>query len=265
MAEGWNQTEKDWEFMVRQPQNICLAATVGEKIIGTSLAINYNNDVAWIGMVLVDKNHRGKGVSKLLLEILFQKLNHCKSIKLDATPAGQKVYQKFGFENEYVIHRMVRPSSTLEIPKINNSNTLSPTQSSDISSIIQYDSYVFGAERSSLVKFLSSNFLNKSWILRQGHQIKGFALGRVGSRFHQIGPVSASSTEIAKTLISTSIQNIGRKDSVIDVLDDKKELIDWLESMGFEKRRHFIRMYKNSNPFPGTIKNQFLICGPEFG
>lgn len=25
-AEGWNQTEKDWKFLVQNPQNICMLA-----------------------------------------------------------------------------------------------------------------------------------------------------------------------------------------------------------------------------------------------
>ncbi len=44
--EKWNQTEKDWELLIRNPQNICLAAIDGERVIGTATAINYDNDVA---------------------------------------------------------------------------------------------------------------------------------------------------------------------------------------------------------------------------
>ena len=59
-AEKWNQTEKDWGLLIRNPQNICLAAKDGENIIGTATAINYANDVAWIGMVIVHKEYRGR-------------------------------------------------------------------------------------------------------------------------------------------------------------------------------------------------------------
>src|SRR5439155_12328960 len=88
-AEGWNQTEKDWRLFIRSSQNVCMLAECGKKIIGTTTAINYSNQLAWIGMVLVAKEYRGQGVSKLLLTNILEKLESFNSIKLDATPEGQ--------------------------------------------------------------------------------------------------------------------------------------------------------------------------------
>src|SRR5687768_5699322 len=86
-AEGWNQTENDWKLFIENPGNTCMLAECGNKVIGTTTAINYSNQVAWIGMVLVDKDYRGQGVSKSLLTTIFEKLESFKSVKLDATPA----------------------------------------------------------------------------------------------------------------------------------------------------------------------------------
>lgn len=105
-AESWNQTEKDWKLLVENPDNVCLVAECGNKVIGTTTAINYSNQIAWIGMVLVDKEYRGQGVSKSLLTKIFKKLEFCKSVKLDATLQGQQVYKKFDFQEEYFIARM---------------------------------------------------------------------------------------------------------------------------------------------------------------
>jgi hypothetical protein len=52
---------------------------------------------------------------------------------------------------------------------------------------------------------------------------------------------------------------------VVDVLNDKKQLINWLNAFGFRSQRHFVRMYLDANPLPGRPENQYLICGPEFG
>ena len=65
--EGWNQTEKDWELLIKNSHNICLVAEYQQKVIGTATAINYSDKVAWIGMVLVNKKYRGQGVSQLNL------------------------------------------------------------------------------------------------------------------------------------------------------------------------------------------------------
>ena len=99
--QGWNQTETDWRLILENPQNSCLLAMYHGKIIGTIAAMNYSNDVAWINMVLVDKEYRGHGISKLLLESIFKELQYCKSIKLDATPEGRQVYKQFNFIDDY--------------------------------------------------------------------------------------------------------------------------------------------------------------------
>src|SRR4030095_4038975 len=91
-GEGWNQTEKDWQLFLENDGDICMVAESNNRVIGTTTAINYSNHVAWIGMVLVNKEYRGKGISKSLLNRVLKKLERCKSIKLDATPHGQQVY-----------------------------------------------------------------------------------------------------------------------------------------------------------------------------
>src|SRR5437762_13937124 len=88
-AEGWNKTEKDWKLLIENPQNVCLLAEGNKKIIGTTVAINYSNQIAWISMVLVAKEYRGQGISKSLLTHILKKSETFKSIKLDATPEGR--------------------------------------------------------------------------------------------------------------------------------------------------------------------------------
>jgi hypothetical protein len=47
-AEGWNQTEKDWQLLIRNPLNYCIAAKIEGKVVETATAINYFNNVVWI-------------------------------------------------------------------------------------------------------------------------------------------------------------------------------------------------------------------------
>ena len=86
-AEGWNQTEKDWKLLIESSQNVCLLAEYNKKIIGTTTAMNYANQIAWIGMVLVAKEYRGQGVSKSLLTNILKKLS--PSHQLNSMPRQQ--------------------------------------------------------------------------------------------------------------------------------------------------------------------------------
>ncbi len=264
-AEGWNQTEKDWKVFIENPENVCMLAECGNRVIGTTTAINYSNQVAWIGMVLVDKEYRGQGISKSLLTDVFKKLESFKSVKLDATPAGQQVYKKFGFTDEYLIARMTNASIN-NLPTDDDNGILQgPIQFEQMQEIIALDEIIFGANRSQLIKSLINEYPGQSLLLKRNNRLTGFALGREGNKYHQIGPVVASNTTDTKTLIMEALTKLTNQPVVVDVLCDKEELLDWLDSIGFIKQRHFMRMYKKENSFSGVIDKQYLICGPEFG
>lgn len=264
LTEGWNQTIKDWQLLINNPQNVCLAAEIKGKLVGTATAINYNNEVAWIGMVLVNSEYRGRGIAKILLSGLFDQLKSCKSVKLDATPAGQPVYKKLGFEDEYLINRMVNLSLT-GLPKTTSEIVPQKIRKEDIPSIIEFDKIAFGADRSQLIKSFITDYPEKSLMLRRNNQIVGFALGRQGNKYHQIGPVSAQSSIGAQLLITKALKDLQGHSVVIDILGDKQVLTEWLSSVGFVKQRDFMRMFKVNNPFPGEASLQYSISGPEFG
>jgi GNAT superfamily N-acetyltransferase len=104
--EGWNQTRKDWLFLMEE-DHICLVADYRGMVVATTAAAVYVGETAWVGMVLVDPAYRGMGISKKLLNRLVNDLSEVKNIGLDATEAGKRVYEKLGFVEEYSILRMV--------------------------------------------------------------------------------------------------------------------------------------------------------------
>jgi hypothetical protein len=264
-AEGWNQTEKDWRIFLEDPESLCMVAESDNKVIGTTTTINYSSQITWIGMVLVDKEYRGRGVSKTLLTNVLKKLESFKSVKLDATSEGKQVYNKFDFRDEYLIARMINPSMK-SLPADDDHDLLTQSiEEKDIQEIIALDETVFGANRSQLIKTLLKENPGKAWMVKQNERVTGFELGRDGNKYHHIGPVVAFGTIEAKILISKALKNLINQSVTVDVLYNKKDLIDWLSAIGFIKQRHFIRMYKKENPFPGETDKQYLICGPEFG
>jgi ribosomal protein S18 acetylase RimI-like enzyme len=263
-AEGWNQTEKDWKLFIENPHNVSMLAECNKKIIGTTTAINYSNRISWIGMVLVAKEFRGQGVSKSLLTNILKKLESFKSIKLDATPEGQHVYKKFDFKDEYLITRMAT-ASMKSLSADDDDISPEPIQLKHIEEIIVLDELIFGANRKQLIESLIKHYPRKAWLLERNNSVAGFALGREGNKYHHIGPVFASDINDVKILIKKALKELTNKPVVMDVTCGKENLINWLNSIGFMMQRHFVRMYKKENPFPGIISKQYLICGPEFG
>ena len=264
-AEGWNQTENDWKFLIENPRNTCIVAEYSNTITGTTTAMNYSNKIAWIGMVLVDKEFRGQGVSASLLTAVLKKLSSFKSVKLDATPAGQNVYKKFGFREEFEIVRMTN-LSIADLPiEIDKNMLAEPVGSNDVKQISHFDQNIFGVNRSSLIKYLLSEYPQKAWMFKRNNLITGIALGRTGNKYHHIGPVFGNNINDVKTLIASAANKLKDQPIVVDVLSDKNDLIVWLITNGFTVQRKFVRMYKGANLSQGNVESQYLICGPEFG
>ena len=256
---GWNQTEWDWvQFL--ENKEYCYVAVDGETVIGTITAYSFDSKVAWIGMVIVNKLYRGKGISKRLLDLLIKKLkvNH-QVIKLDATPAGAPVYQKFGFVTERTFDRMVGRELNIDVKA---EDLIKPIN--DMEPIIEMDLRVMNYSRERLLKALNERYPTYGLCQLVDNKLKGYLLGREGSNFNQLGPMIAQSDELARDLIQQAIKVNHLKSAVVDVNSDKHHLIQYLEEVGFKRERSFARMYLGSN-INVDENAQYLITGPEFG
>jgi hypothetical protein len=191
-------------------------------------------------------------------------LESFESIKLDATPAGKQVYQKFDFKDEYLITRVVTGSMT-NLSFEDDTTLAESIRLKDSEEIVALDEHVFGTNRRQLIESLINRYPHKAWLLKRNNSIAGFALGRDGNKYHQVGPVCGSTINDVKMLIRRALKELIYQPVVIDVLSEKEDLISWLHSIGFTMQRHFVRMYKKENLFPGIVNKQYLICGPEFG
>src|SRR5690242_11849446 len=113
---GWNQKPRDWQRLLKLEPQGCFAALRNGAVVGTVTTTVYGTALAWIGMMLVHPEHRRIGIATRLmnraLEHLKQRRVSC--VKLDATPAGQPVYEKLGFVSERRLQRWQRTGNCAE-------------------------------------------------------------------------------------------------------------------------------------------------------
>ena len=88
---GWNQTAQDWERFLTASPGGCFVAELDGEVCGTATTISYEGRFAWVGMVLVDPEFRGRGLGAKLLARAIEHLDAGKvsTIKLDSTPLGK--------------------------------------------------------------------------------------------------------------------------------------------------------------------------------
>jgi GNAT superfamily N-acetyltransferase len=258
---GWNQVEADWEMFLNAGGSNFVANLDG-KDVGTVTAVPYSNHFTWIGMVLVDPSARRKGIGSGLLRKSIEESIQAGPVRLDATADGYELYKTLGFSEEYKLIRMTRRSNSLDELKF---NPCDQTRICDIASMINYDSPVFGADRSFILKALYQRNPEYAMCCSRAGNIEGYCMGRSGCSFEQIGPVVAENEATAKDLLLTAMIKCQGSDVVVDAFADKPEWIRFLEEIGFTRQRTFIRMCLGDLKYPGITRKQFTIAGPEIG
>ena len=101
-AANWNQTKQDWERFVACEPRGCFVAEWEGSPAGTATTTYYGPELGWIGMLLVHPEFRKRGIGTGLLRHCIASLTQreAKGIKLDATPIGQRLYERLGFTAE---------------------------------------------------------------------------------------------------------------------------------------------------------------------
>jgi GNAT superfamily N-acetyltransferase len=259
----WNQLAGDWELFISLSPEGCYAAVTEDRVIGTMATVNYQERFAWVGMVLVDPEFRGRGIGTQLLHSSFEILKEVSPIRLDATPQGRPVYDKLGFVDEYALSRMQIEVTGNSLFKEDGSARR--IVESDLAVVLDFDRFVFGANRGPILKWAWRQAPEYAWIVMGPSGVYGYCFGRHGFNFEQIGPVVAIDQQIAQKLVASCLAGQEGKRFILDPLHFCAEWLDWLLHSGFVHQRPFTRMFRGENRFPGIPTRQWAIYGPEFG
>jgi GNAT superfamily N-acetyltransferase len=258
---GWNQTIADWARFVNAEPAGCFATSLDGHLVGTAATIIYDGQLAWIGMVIVDSAYRGRGIGRELLESVLDFLDGrgIPCVKLDATPAGKPVYEKFGFVGEREIMRLalVRPSCGAPQP--------SAAPRAVMNDVLRLDRQLFGVDRGELLRSLAVDAPELAVVIREGTEIIGYAFGRHGGRADHLGPWMARDGEAAARVLDTCLERSERPLVYVDCIGDNPWALRIAEARGFQLSRALTRMCRGANLFPGTTKYLGAIVGPEFG
>jgi len=256
---GWNQTEADWLRLLYFGPEGCFAAEMDGYAVGTTTTCVLG-DVAWIAMVLVDEDHRHRGIG---IHMLRHALDHLDSrqvptIRLDATELGRPVYEKLGFMPEYDLARYqgIAPSCPASL-------TVAEATSDAYPDIIEFDKVITGTNREKMLIRLFEEFPQGLRTLRRQGRIEGYATMRPGANAVQIGPCVAA-TNAGPALLCDALDRCAGKYVFIDIPLDNTGAVSVAESGGLGIQRCFTRMYRGKK-VTDTIQALWASSSPEKG
>lgn len=182
---GWNQLEADWRRMLDMQPGGGFVAEYGGTPAGTVMTCVLG-DVAWIAMMLVDESLRGKGIGRALMEHALAYLDEqgVRTVRLDATPLGQPLYEKLGFVAEYSLARYAgMPTGRGDVSGV------ALAEATDHEAIVSLDRSVTQTDRRKLLARLLDE--RPGFVVRESGQLRGYLLNRPGTNATQIGPCIA--------------------------------------------------------------------------
>jgi len=263
-SANWNQNEADWRLMLEFGRGWGIALA-DRTLAATTIVLPYGS-FAWVSMVLVLPEHRGKGYATRLLRLALADLkNRGQTPILDATPAGHEVYVQEGFRDTWGFnrHALARDCNASLLSK--GARKLSD---SDWPEVLALDSAAFGASREVLLRALARRLPDAALVCERQGRLTGFLLGRDGREARQLGPLVARDALSAQDLLATALSAVAPP-LHIDLADREVEFRSWLETLGFVFQRPFTRMVHadtgDAARAPGDASLVFCPAGPELG
>jgi len=263
---GWNQTIVDWRRFLENSPDGCFVMEHDSKVVGTATTISYEKRFAWIGMVLVDPEHRKQGIGTQLLERTIKYLDesHVPTLKLDATPLGKPLYEKLGFSTEFAIERLIlkRAAGAVSTTPSSACARLSEAQ---LEQVVRMDREFFGADRGFLLRSLFAEAPELALTVHEGGRLRAYVFGRRGRFADHLGPWMAANRQPAELLLRGFLANSSRESLIADCVKSNAIALELLSACGFASSRPLTRMARGPNAFPGRPDAMCAILGPEFG
>src|SRR5262249_8049165 len=257
--EGWNQTRSDWLRLLRHQPKGCFGAYSEDRLVGTVTTSVYGEDLAWVGMMLVQREYRGRGIGRrLMIAALEYAQTEVSTIKLDATPAGSTLYQALGFVPEAGIERWEKGGTPPEADP--NPITIEKLK---VAEICKIDLVAFGADRARMLELLSQQSCVAPLVAsNQDGSACGYAMARPGSRATHLGPIVSIDPHQTFALFDQMIGQFERA-IYVDLYKGSATASNFLSAKGFAKQRDLTRMYWGKPSCAGLSPYIFSIAGPE--
>jgi GNAT superfamily N-acetyltransferase len=263
---GWNQMESDWQrFLAMQPKG-CFVGELNGVSVATTAAFIFG-PVAWIAMVLVDIDSRRKGIATTLLKHALDSLDRqaVKTVRLDATAAGQPVYEKLGFAPEYALTRYqgIAPKVGRASPHDTPRRAGTLALPSSIAELVAFDYRMTGTPREKMLVRLFEESPEITRTMYRDGQLEGYITGRRGANATLIGPCIATAYA-GPTLLGDALSRSSGQPVFLDIPQDNTPAIEIAEKRSLSIQRHFMRMCRGER-IADHVEAIWASSGPEKG
>jgi GNAT superfamily N-acetyltransferase len=248
---NWNATIEDFELAINLEPDGCFVLLRDSKRVGVATTVSYGK-MGWFGNLIVTDNCRRKGAGSLLTKHAVEYLRgkDVKTIGLFAYPHLVEFYEGLGFKKENDFSML--KGNPKYSPGV---EPLERIEEAYFSSVTDFDSHCFGANRSKLIFPILLKKQNPCYIFNDHGDIKGFIAANVYDKMATIGPMVCvlDGFIFAQSLLKTVFNNLNDLQVFICVQRKQNALLSWLLSTGFQEDFRVSRMFLGSRSTPECI------------
>ncbi|MGN5648401.1 GNAT family N-acetyltransferase [Bacillus sp. Brlt_9] len=260
---GWDYNGEEIETIF--DSGIVYGVWSGRKeLIASAAIILYGEELASIGMVIVHPNYKGSGIGKVITNSCIMTVSAQTPIMLIATDEGKLLYEKLGFRTVSYVSKYICNSYNVNDYCIGNEDYIMNYKEYDLEEIIKLDEYAFGTNRE---EFLTKRIMQSEQciVVKDKEQnALGYGLSVQTPENKIIGPVVAKNDEMAMRIVHDLAR--GHHGKVrIDVPEGKKDFLNQLEAVGFQKVNTPPIMMRNSDQLLKRNNELYSIAAQIFG
>ena len=248
---GWNQVEADWERLLAVAQGGVFGARLGGELVGTASLARHGDRLAWLGMVIVREDLRGRGLGGRLVEAALASWTPPAggAVGLDATELGAPVYLRRGFEPVAAIDRW---TGVLRAPA--GSAAAREAGPEDLEAIAALDAAATGVDRRRLLGRMLSEPGTAVFVAEGARAYGALRPGR--ARWH-VGPVVAEDEEALGAVLAAVAERAAGREVFLDAVrsEARREV---LTRLGLGAVRELRRMLRPARPELAMLDERVL-------
>lgn len=242
--EGWNPGLNDAKCFYQTDPHGFFAGTLNGKIIATGSAVIYDDNFAFCGLYIVDKNYRDQGFG---LELTRARLAYIgnRNAGIDGVFNMMDKYTRLGYQFAYNNARYRLEQSA---PSPLADQCITSIDKIDFTQLCTYDRLHFPAPRQQFLKcwINQRNCLALAYV--QNKRIKGYGVIRACQSGYKIGPLFADTPEIAASLFTHLSQFTKGEELFLDIPENNPSAIELVTQYKMSKIFATARMYLKEEP-----------------
>ena len=251
-AVRWPHRVEDWRFALDMGDGF--AVSDGERLLGTAMGWAFGPARGCFGMLIVAPDQQGQGLGARLMGAALDRLGG-RAVQLHATPDGQKLYRRLGFEATSAIRQHQGAVGRVAAAPVPAGMRLRPAVATDLAAISALDEAATGMARGRVLAALLA--AGDTAVLDRDGLVGGFAILRPFGRGEVLGPVVAPDLPAAWALVTHMLARREGAFVRIDITDFA--LSPLLEAQGLACVDEALRMVRGGSSEAAAVRSFALV------